>query len=343
MTSAGSSNLSLRVGDPETARLVAFLDGDGDVVGAGCLISAETVLTCWHVVEAAANGSAVDKGAMLRMRICGLEEPLEVAGCFEKKSGIEGPVGDLALIKVVLPRGHKLRIPEAEFAAPFRHGGKTFSVVGFPEGVPTGYYASGLMRGANVAGVVQLDGAGEILVQAGFSGAPVWSSNLNAYVGLVVTELHEHKVAWCIPARVLCRFYPDLSVRFRVPQADRPDVHDFRHDDPNVPLFGNASHNDKRRLQTKVTKDSGEFRVDVRYECLPGHPARGRYVTFVTHPSLSSPEEDAYELFSEVEDGIAANYFWTKSSFTVAAIGDGGDTALTCDIGKSPGRPKDFE
>jgi hypothetical protein len=53
-------------------------------------------------------------------------------------------------------------------------------------------------------------------------------------------------------------------------------------------------------------------------------------------------EEDAYELFSEIEDGVATNYFWASSPFTVAAIGDAGDTALTYNIAKFPGRPKEM-
>ncbi len=117
-------------------------------------------------------------------------------------------------------------------------------------------------------------------------------------------------------------------------------MHDFGNDDPNIPLFGGVSEIDGRRFAvTRVKKDGGQYRVDMRYEC-SGEPARGRFVTFITHPSFSDPLEDAYELFSEVKDGIAENYFWTQSSFTIAAIGDGGDTALTYDIAKFPDLPK---
>jgi hypothetical protein len=158
-----------------------------------------------------------------------------------------------------------------------------------------------------------------------------------------VSGLKEYSVAWCIPSRVLCQFYNDLPVRFRISRLDRPDVHDFGEDDPNIPLFGNVSDNGKRRFSVtrikKVAKNS--FRVDVRYECLRGK-ARGRFVTFVTHPSFSHELEDAYELFSEIRNGVATNYFWARSPFTVAAIGDGGDTALTYNIAKFPERPKEM-
>src|SRR5262249_43681747 len=131
------SNLLLRVGDPESARVVAFLNRKNKVIGAGCLISADRVLTCWHVVKAAGSAAAAEHSPV-RMRLCGLVEPREVEGRVEEKSKAPGLVGDLAIVRIVLPRGHKLRVTETEFAAPFRHGGKAFSVVGFPYDNPVG-------------------------------------------------------------------------------------------------------------------------------------------------------------------------------------------------------------
>lgn len=330
----------LRVGDPETSRLVAFLNKEGQVVGAGCLITADQVLTCRHVVQAAVGRKDVPKGTELKIRLCGLDTPRITRARFQTHESTAGFTGDIACVRLVRSRGKPLTMTDTEFATPFRHGGKRYSVVGFPEGNPDGYYASGTMRGANVAGLVQLDGEGAILVQPGFSGAPVWSSDLNAYVGLVVSGLENRNVAWCIPSRLLCRFFPKLPVRFRVSKPDRPDVHDFRADDPNVPLFGTVSDNGARRLTvTKVKKDKWGFRVDIRYECLKGEP-RGRFVTFITHPMMSRDMEDAYELFSELDGKVATNYFWSKYAFTVAAIGDGGDTALTYDVAAFPDCPE---
>jgi hypothetical protein len=71
---------------------------------------------------------------------------------------------------------------------------------------------------------------------------------------------------------------------------------------------------------------------------------RGGYVTFVMHPSFTREEEDAYELFSLLDDiGVAENHFWCEESFTVAAIGDAGDTALTLDLSKVRPRPRHFK
>jgi hypothetical protein len=316
------------------------MDRTGTVVGAGCLIEEDRVLTCHHVVQAATGQKHVKSGARMRVRLCGAAEPVDVNGQFECHSSVPGFPGDMATVKITLPRGYRLTMSDTEFATPYRHGGKNYSVVGFTAASPDGYYASGVMRGPDVKGLVQLDGESPILVQPGFSGAPVWSSDVGAYVGIVVGGIEDHKVAWCIPSRLLCRFYERLPVRFRVPRIDRPDVHDFGEDDPNVPLFGSVSDNGKRRLTvTEIEKVSSGYRIHVRYECLRDKP-RGRFVTFITHPVMSKAHEDAYELFSEIEDGAATNYFWSKYAFTVAAIGDAGDTALTYDVAKSPLRPK---
>jgi hypothetical protein len=212
------------------------------------------------------------------------------------------------------------------------------------------------LRGTNVAGVCQLDSDSDIPIGHGFSGSPVWSTELNAFVGLVVGGLEGSAVAHCIPSRMLARFSPDLSVKFRVTAADRPDVHDYDDDDPNCQLFGSVSQTDSRRLSITKIKPYGDdgddevddeysdddyFEVHLKYECLKRSEPRGRFVTFITHPSLSGEWEDAYELFSEVRGGVATNYFITSGSFTVAAIGDAGDTVLVTDIKKHPKWPKE--
>jgi hypothetical protein len=337
---ADPKQVSLRAGDPESTRVVGIYRKNR-VIGAGCLLTSNLVLTCRHVVETALGVSAprLAKGAKVTMRLSGVEPPIEVAGRLEDWSREDGPANDLALVRFDLPGGRLLQIAEASFATPFRHADKRFSVVGFPEYNDDGYYASGVMHGPNVSGLVQLDSSGQIKIQGGYSGAPVWCPEVRAYIGIVCSGLPGERVAWCIPSRLVARFHPELRVRLRVVRADRPDIHDARDDDPNRELFGTASESSRARLSvTKITRARGGHRVYVRYECLPDGtaPPRGRCVTFITHPRFDKEWEDAYELFSDLEDGVATNYFWTKWPFTVAAIGDAGDTALTYDISRHP-------
>src|SRR4029077_8903791 len=94
-------------------------------------------------------------------------------------------VNDLALLRL----SRNIGVPFAEFATPLRHDGKRYSALGFPDADVQGRNASGVLHAANADGLVQMDGNSALFVKGGFSGAPVWSKNLNAFVGIVVREL----------------------------------------------------------------------------------------------------------------------------------------------------------
>ncbi|HEY5041948.1 MAG TPA: serine protease [Verrucomicrobiae bacterium] len=342
-TKPTSQQVNLRAIDQETARVVAVLDKRGTVVGAGCLIDGKRILTCYHVVEAALGRSPA-KNAKILVKLMGVSGQPEISTRIEKLGKYASKrhsVEDLALLKFGRLRG----ISEAEFATPLRHGGKRYSVLGFPDSDLQGRNASGVLHAANAAGLVQMDGNSALFVKGGFSGAPVWSSDLRAFVGMVVSELSNTGVAWCIPSRVLCAFHPNLPVRFRIPLADRPEIHDRSEDDPNVQLFGKLADNGQRKLEGRAVwnEEGGYYDVKVIYKRISGAPPlRGKYVTFITYPDFLEDDVDAYELFSEIEDGKA----WTKiypedDLFAIAAIGDGGDTALTLDLFEVEEEPED--
>jgi hypothetical protein len=322
--------LGLRVTDPETARVVAIHRANGEIVGAGCLLDDAHILTCRHVVAAALHPQAADENARLYVTLAGVITQPTVSAIVSKL-GDDRPENDLALLVII--DGPKLIVPEVEFASPLRHGGKMYSVLGFPGGDQQGRNARGYLFAADARGLVQMDRGGALSVLGGFSGAPVWSPDLSAFVGLVVTELSHSGVSWCIPSRRLCEFYNNLPVRFRIPPTDRPVIHDYVLDDPNVDLFGTLQDNGERRLTAEISPRGKGYTVFVRYECLRNSkPPRGRLVTFITYPGFGRQGEDAYELFARINGGIAEQEFYPGSLFTVAAIGDGGDTALTLDL-----------
>lgn len=329
-------NLGLRVTDQETARVVSIHHATGGrIVGAGCLVSNTAILTCRHVVESALGTTTIPNDARVTVTLTGVRGQPKVNAVPEKVCSESCYSGDLALLRFEPPAQTKLAISAAQFAAPLRHSGKTFYTLGFPEGSDQGLHANGSLHGADASGLVQMDGTSPLLVEDGFSGAPVWSPELGAFVGLVVAALGGEKVAWCIPSRVLCSFYPDLPVRFRIPPTDRPTIHDQDEDDPNIELFGMISNDGSRKLTAKVTKHRKKnvYTVRAAYRCLDNSPPpRGSFVTFITYPDFRSEEEDAYELFATVDDGGAEVEFYPNDLFTIAAIGDGGDTALTLDL-----------
>ena len=79
--------------------------------------------------------------------------------------------------------------------------------------------------------------------------------------------------------------------------------------------------------------------IAITYVCPQGRIGpRGKFVTFITYPDFKQEKEDAYELFAEIKkypNGLswyAEQTFYPTALFTVAAIGDGGDTALTMSL-----------
>lgn len=341
--------LRLRLTDQETARVVAVENHKtGEIVGAGCLLSSREVLTCRHVVEYALDKPRVKRGDRVFVNLVGLTEPLTTFAKVRKLTKGLGPSVDLALLRLPNKIERKVDISSIEFATPLRHGGKTFSTFGFPESDTQGRNATGRLHAADAAGLVQMDSEGALLVQQGFSGAPVWCPEVNGFVGLIVSELQDRRVAWCIPSRLLSAFLPSLAVRFRVPVLDRPQINDYEEDDPNVQLFGTISNNGWRKLSGEVIRDKESesgFTAYLKYRCLKRSPRpKGRLVTFITHPSFTGEYEDSYELFSTLnKKGIATAEFYPAESFTVAAVGDSGETSLTLDLGKIKRRPGKFE
>jgi hypothetical protein len=126
-------------------------------------------------------------------------------------------------------------------------------------------------------------------------------------------------------------------------------IHDYDLDDPNKELFGIIDDNGQRRLWATVREHTDYYTVNVFYDCNQGSPPpRGRFVTFITYPDFENEGEDAYELFAEIKrdkSGLiwrAEQEFYPEDLFTVAAIGDGGDAALTLDLEtviKTPWKP----
>jgi len=96
------------------------------------------VLTCLHVVEAALNTedarkeSDVISGRQIWVSLPGVSGQPTVEAEVVRVGG-EGTQNDLALLKI-LSTNWLSRIQPVEFASPLRHGGKSYSVLGFPGG-----------------------------------------------------------------------------------------------------------------------------------------------------------------------------------------------------------------
>jgi hypothetical protein len=331
---APTQGLALRVTDQETARVVAIHRRDGQIVGSGCLLDAKHILTCRHVVQAALPNVQNPTRERVYATLVGFHPARTFDTRVVKVEPLPGPQNDLALLRIV--DAGNLDIQMVEFASPLRHSGKSYSVLGFPAGERQGRNVSGKLHAADANGLLQMDRGGALSVLGGFSGAPVWSPDLKAFIGLVVTELASSNVSWCIPSRRICEFYPRMRVRFRIPPDDRPVINDWDVDDPNIELFGTRSNANGRSLSARVTylgQGWKKYRVDVTYKVNPrSRNPRGQLVNFITYPDFKRGNVDAYELFAEIDNGEAHQEFFPYDLFTVAAVGDAGDTALTLDL-----------
>jgi hypothetical protein len=335
--------LGLQPLEPETVRVAAVGDPNSPA-GAACLVSSTHLLTCHHVVDAALDRTA-EIGDRVPVTLVGVTQQVTLHATVAALAGREHNADfarDIALLTLDAQDSSRLAIRPVEFATPLVHSGKPFGVMGFPKNRPFGLHASGQLQAPDRNGLVQMDGNRTIAIAPGFSGAPVWCQDLRAFVGIVVAGEDKRGLAWCIPSRILCGFFPELLVKFRMPPVDRPVINDKDVDDPNPVLFGDVSDNGIRRLTAWVMparRQRKKFEVHVRYGCIgTAAPPRGGYVTFITYPNFKWEEEDAYELFALIKDGAAEQHFFPVDGFTVAAIGDAGDTALTLDLCGLPGK-----
>jgi hypothetical protein len=332
------SRATLRVTDQETARVVAIHRRDGRIVGAGCLLDGLNILTCRHVVLAALKDSHESEAQNVFVTLIGIDPPRTFDTSVVKVEKTPGTQNDLALLRI--EGGSGIELGDANFASPLRHTGKDYSVLGFPAGDRQGRNVSGKLHAADATGLVQMDGLSSLSVLGGFSGAPVWCPNVHAFVGIVVTELSSSNVAWCIPSSRLCAFWPEMRVRFRIPKHDRPVINDWYEDDPNKELFGLQNGIQGRTLSCRIHywgKGWRKYRVELAYRVALNSPRpRGQTVTFVNYPDFARARADSYELFAELRNGEATQEIYAEDLFTVAAVGDGGDTALTLDLNGEP-------
>jgi S1-C subfamily serine protease len=212
---------------PLESSIVRFRKSNGAVVGAGFLVSEKHIVTCAHVV-ADALGIArdtqnrptedvyldfplVDSETQLTARVVfwspvppkgstSVKGKEDIAG-LELKSSVPEGVQPVGLVRVVTEEDLR---------------GNPFHTFGFPSGHDDGLEATGVLRGRQSTGWVQLEDVKQtgVRLEPGFSGAPVWDEKLNGVVGMAVAadqKRPEAKVAFMIPTRVLVTAWKDLD------------------------------------------------------------------------------------------------------------------------------------
>ncbi|MHA6619468.1 nSTAND1 domain-containing NTPase [Pseudonocardia sp. DLS-67] len=196
--------------------VVRILDGAGEPVGAGFVIGPDLVATCAHVVAAAVRSDPYDP--MPPSRRVELDLPLLFADSPERVTAEvarwipiapEG-TGDIAVLRVRDP------LPEGARMPPLRRVDQLwdhpFRVLGFPDGMADGVWATGRFRGQQGTRWFQMQGtAGEQPIVEGFSGSPVWDETSGAVVGMTVaTDLSGTTTAYLIPIDQVLGVDPEL-------------------------------------------------------------------------------------------------------------------------------------
>jgi hypothetical protein len=294
--------------------------------GVGCVISRNHILTSRRVVQNAQPFTGeITEGMVVQVRLPWSPEHPPLQTKLIRLATGQSPADDLVLLESLEPLP-RILVP-AEFATMRSFTGKKISAIGFPDEYQNGTTAPGRFSGIELNGDLLRLESDVIEKLGGFGGTPLWSPNLRAFVGLVSGT--DRRIA--LSASLLCKFYPELGVQFKIPQSDIPKINDYDVDDPNVELFGRSSESNGCRLTATMEKRADYFEVKATYECRRDSPPRGRFVTFITYPDF---EREDYQIVKELdaEGKATAEFFPTVPDFTIAAIGDGGDTRLTLNL-----------
>ncbi len=199
--------------------IVRICRADGIVVGAGFLVGERQVLTCAHVV-AGALGLADDTPEKPQAPVS-LDVPrvaprqLLTAHVALWRPQLPDGGDDIAGLELDDDPPHGAQAaPLAQVEDLWEH---SFRAFGFPRGQDSGVWATGRLLGRQTTNWVQVEDVKEsgFAVEPGFSGTPVWDSQVEAVVGMVVAAERRMnlKTAFAIPVDVLARSWPLLESR----------------------------------------------------------------------------------------------------------------------------------
>ena len=230
------------------------------VVGAGLLISNRYLLTCAHVVASALNVASetsetptqsidvdfplIAPGQKLKAKVV-FWKPVQSVTAIPSEQA-----EDLAILEL---EGELPQPAQPAIIVPVRSEDlwdHSFRVFGFPSGHDCGIWATGVLRGRQARGWIQIEDVKSpgYQIEPGFSGAPIWDKNLASIVGVAVAaerRREDVKSAFMIPTEELRESIPDnfLSLTDEVislPIVDecyRPIINAFP-DGNIVPLIG---------------------------------------------------------------------------------------------------------
>jgi tetratricopeptide (TPR) repeat protein len=196
---------------PFEASIVRLRSADGSIVGAGFLVADRQVLTCTHVVsDALGIPSDTEQPPAGTLH---LDFPLIAPGdSYTARIVLWQLEDDIAGLELTNDRPAEAK--PARFVDADDWWEHPFRAFGFPKGYDDGIWASGLLRGKQANGWVQIEDVKQTgyFVQPGFSGGLVWDDALEGVAGMIVaTDTDESvRTAFIIPIEVLVRAWPTV-------------------------------------------------------------------------------------------------------------------------------------
>jgi parallel beta-helix repeat protein len=215
------------------ASLVRIRTTDGRVVGAGFLVRERHILTCAHVVSQAlglpdSHLEPPQEAVLLDFPLVSpqtLLKALVVQWCPPLSDG-RGDIAGLELQGDPPTGAEVVRFSPTEDV--WKHD---FNVLGFPEGLDDGVWTTGRLLGRQATNWLQIEDvkAKGFAIAPGFSGTPVWDTQLQGVVGMVVAASRpaETRTAFVIPVDVLAAAWPLLAVPQGQPRNPYKGLHPF--------------------------------------------------------------------------------------------------------------------
>lgn len=215
---------------PLVSSIVRIRTSEDRVVGAGLLVGDRKILTCAHVV--ARTLDLPDDTPCTPQSEVYLDFPLIAPQHIIKAQVIlwqpPRPDGGGDIAGLVLGEYPPEGADPVQLVTADDLWGHHFRTYGFPAGHENGIWASGVIRGHQASGWLQIEnlrGTG-YRIEPGFSGAPVWDEELSGVAGMVVAAegRTEVKAAFVVPTTVLIGSWPELVRILRPFQAVEPVI-----------------------------------------------------------------------------------------------------------------------
>jgi hypothetical protein len=197
-------------------------------LGTAFLVSRDLALTCAHVLSPRMAESAPSSEVVLRFPFA--DEPVEVRAAVATGGwfvGSDGGEADLAVLQLASPVG--IRPP---LMGTFETAGtnESLTTVGFPDQDGRNAALSVVGPAGRTGHWLQLEVAADRAqgIEKGFSGAPVWSGDGHAVVGMVVARDREAggTVSFMVPVEKLRQSWPAIEQFCAAPlQAQNYETH----------------------------------------------------------------------------------------------------------------------